>query len=325
VKRWRLIRPAIFLFLLPALLLVNPKGRAELGILHRGERFLGGRAVSIWGRALRQRQPGVVSYLGELREGAEPLVPTLIELLHDADPRVRSDAADILGSIGPGSRPAVPALVERLREDSDPRVRAQAALALGALGPDAQEAVPALTEALNDTATTGGSEEVSDAAARALEQIQSARPVGPSNEWPVLLKATLGVLALTLAVLAALGSYVAAGLLRGEHLYLGLPSRYWAGAVRRWAEGPDLARARFAAVRRYLGLDSLPAVLRGDPAATFVLMDLLRDTDREVRVAAFRALDVLDPQRRFARETRLRVWWQDDPSCVPSSETAHGG
>ncbi len=70
----------------------------------------------------------------------------LTELLDDAAPQVRRNAAIGLGQSGPAAHRAVPALMEALR-DLNPLVRCAAAQALGAIGPAAECAVDLLIQA----------------------------------------------------------------------------------------------------------------------------------------------------------------------------------
>ena len=74
-------------------------------------------------------------------------IPDLIEALKKGDARLRSRAADALGSLRPPAEKAVGALLHALKSDSSARVRASAALALGNIGPGAADAVPALKRA----------------------------------------------------------------------------------------------------------------------------------------------------------------------------------
>jgi HEAT repeat protein len=69
--------------------------------------------------------------------------------LKSEDPQERSQAAFILGHIGPEAKETVPALAALLK-DKEGIVRVNAALALFKLGSDAREAVPELTDALKD-------------------------------------------------------------------------------------------------------------------------------------------------------------------------------
>jgi HEAT repeat protein len=76
---------------------------------------------------------------------AEPAVPALLIALEDADPGVRSEAAQALGHVHKRLDAVLPALLKNLK-DPDASVRLGTADALGLLGPDAKSAVPALLE-----------------------------------------------------------------------------------------------------------------------------------------------------------------------------------
>ena len=94
--------------------------------------------------------------------------PTLIELLHDADPDIRIFASDILGSTD--SRLAVAPLCEALLKDHEVNVRYQAAVSLGELA--FAEAAACLGKALGDD------EWVQFAVIEALAKIRDASSVG---------------------------------------------------------------------------------------------------------------------------------------------------
>ncbi len=94
--------------------------------------------------------------------------PTLIELLHDADPDIRIFASDILGSTD--SRLAVAPLCEALLKDHEVNVRYQAAVSLGELA--FVDAAACLGKALGDE------EWVQFAVIEALSKIRDAASVG---------------------------------------------------------------------------------------------------------------------------------------------------
>ncbi|MHC1789996.1 HEAT repeat domain-containing protein [Solidesulfovibrio sp.] len=94
--------------------------------------------------------------------------PTLLELLHDADPDIRIFASDILGATE--SRLAVAPLCEALLKDPEVNVRYQAAVSLGELA--FAEAAPGLSKALGDE------EWVQFAVIEALSKIRDASSVG---------------------------------------------------------------------------------------------------------------------------------------------------
>ncbi|MFU2209652.1 HEAT repeat domain-containing protein [Solidesulfovibrio sp. C21] len=99
--------------------------------------------------------------------GAEDF-PTLVELLHDADPDIRIFASDILGSTD--SRQAVAPLCEALLKDPEVNVRYQAAVSLGELA--FHDAAACLGKALGDE------EWVQFAVIEALAKIRDASSVG---------------------------------------------------------------------------------------------------------------------------------------------------
>ena len=76
-------------------------------------------------------------------------LPALVTALRDADPRVRTLAAQAVGNIGPDAAPAIPALLDLLK-GSDEGSRNTACLGLAGIGPAAKKALPALREALSD-------------------------------------------------------------------------------------------------------------------------------------------------------------------------------
>jgi len=105
----------------------------------------------------------------------EPAVPGLIEMLADADPRLRTKAASTLWGMGGKGRGAVPALTAAMA-DPEPTVRVGAAMALENMGPAAEEAVPALVTALSHR-----DPDVRVWSAKALGKIGSAaRPALPA-------------------------------------------------------------------------------------------------------------------------------------------------
>ncbi len=118
-------------------------------------------ALSAIGPGAKEAMPAVVAALadrdlevrklafGALDKMRPATVPALAEGLKDE--RVRYDALELLGRIGPGAKAAVSAVAETLKDKSDP-VRYQAAITLGKIGPEAKAAVPALALALLDEA-----------------------------------------------------------------------------------------------------------------------------------------------------------------------------
>jgi HEAT repeat protein len=112
--------------------------------------------------------------LGLIGPAASATVPALLKLAEkDADPVIRVEAAKAVASIDPQNKAAIPMLVEALKHKSA-KVRKQAAECLGDLGPGAKSAIAALVQAISDSDPT-----VSWAAIDALGQI------GPGAESAV--------------------------------------------------------------------------------------------------------------------------------------------
>jgi HEAT repeat protein len=78
--------------------------------------------------------------------------PALAKALGNEDARVRIEAAEDLGLIGPPAADAVPALLKLSENDPDPLARVAAAKAVAGIDPKDETAVPALVEALKDKA-----------------------------------------------------------------------------------------------------------------------------------------------------------------------------
>lgn len=70
--------------------------------------------------------------------------------LHGSDKRLRQQAVQTLGNVGPADPAVIPALASVLR-DPAVGVRREGALALVKIGPPAAAAVPALREAVKDS------------------------------------------------------------------------------------------------------------------------------------------------------------------------------
>jgi CubicO group peptidase (beta-lactamase class C family) len=103
-------------------------------------------------KALQHPDPRVrenaVDSLGQLGPGASEAIEPLLLCLSDADPYLVGKAAEALSRIGAA---AVPGLI-RVLEHAVPAARWPATIALSKIGPDAHTAVPALTQALDDSA-----------------------------------------------------------------------------------------------------------------------------------------------------------------------------
>jgi HEAT repeat protein len=107
---------------------------------------------------------GALTALAQIKADPAVLLSAHQRVLADPDTRVRSEAVNGLGRMGPRALPAAGGLAERLR-DEDPGVRARAARALGRLGKLAPAAVAALGAARSDPDGT-----VRDEAEKALRK-----------------------------------------------------------------------------------------------------------------------------------------------------------
>ena len=114
--------------------------------------------------------------LGRIGPEAKQAVSALAQALTDGYSDVRQSAAEALGQIGPA---AVAALIQALKDEEWWKVRQSAAEALGRIGPEAKAAVPELIQALKDenwhvrqyaAETLGGIGRAAKAAVPALAQ-----------------------------------------------------------------------------------------------------------------------------------------------------------
>lgn len=88
--------------------------------------------------------------LFDLDHPIEELLPTAIDGLQNKDSEARLDACYLLWDFGYRAAPAIDLLVRSL-SDNDPRVRSLAAILLGTIGPDHKEkSIPPLTRSLKD-------------------------------------------------------------------------------------------------------------------------------------------------------------------------------
>jgi HEAT repeat protein len=90
--------------------------------------------------------------LGDIGPAAKSAVPLLLPLLADKDEETRAKAALSLGRIAAEPGQVIPVLLRTLKEDKADAVRSGAALALGAFGQEAAAAVPALVPLLREPA-----------------------------------------------------------------------------------------------------------------------------------------------------------------------------
>jgi HEAT repeat protein len=106
--------------------------------------------------------------------------------------------------------------------------------------------------------------------------------------------------------------YAAVAVFQGQHFYHGLPSSHWARAVRR-AHREDKDRLSVGPVwlREALGLGGCPAILRPDPAAVPVLIDLFRDDEKKVRLSAALTIERIGPPAKAAVPALLEALLAD--------------
>ncbi len=83
-----------------------------------------------------------------LRRIGPAALPTLVELLHGSDPKIRAAAARGIALMGPAAKAAVPDL-EAALSDTDPIVRKNVIRALGQMGPAAESAVSLLVQEIH--------------------------------------------------------------------------------------------------------------------------------------------------------------------------------
>jgi HEAT repeat protein len=239
--------------------------------------------------------------LARMGEAAAEAVPELVDALSDPDNWVSALAAEALGEIGEDAAAAAPALVRALRH-ANPLVRANAAEALGQIGDGARAAVGPLTAALADA-----EDGVRVQALRALGEIGGLDAAARSTLLATVDDANPEVRSAAVAALGRCGPDAAA-----------------AGALRRLLADPseEVKVALTTALPRLAGAEAAPvlgALLRDDgaavqaaaaqalgrlgPAAASTGADLLRLTQtgaEEVREAALRAIDLIEPPETVA-------------------------
>jgi HEAT repeat protein len=89
--------------------------------------------------------------VGDGPAGAED-VPALVKALKHEDPRVRIEAAEDLGLLGPTAAAAVPELLRLCQQDASPLLRIEAARSVASIEPKNEAALPLLIEALQNKA-----------------------------------------------------------------------------------------------------------------------------------------------------------------------------
>jgi HEAT repeat protein len=120
-------------------------------------------------------------------------VPALVKALKDEDARVRLEAAENLGLIGPPAADAVPVLLKLAKQDADPLVRVVAARAVACIDPKNETAVPILVEALKDKAgkvRKSAAQSLGDlgpgARSAVAALIETAKDLDPTVSWAVI-------------------------------------------------------------------------------------------------------------------------------------------
>lgn len=122
-------------------------------------RLMRGKDWPVWRIKASLRMPAIT--LGLLQNpkfivGTGPAdpedVPALARALKHEDTRIRIEAAEDLGLIGPPAAAAVPALLELSQKDPDPLTRAEAAKAVALIDPRNETAIPLLVATLADKA-----------------------------------------------------------------------------------------------------------------------------------------------------------------------------
>jgi HEAT repeat protein len=187
-------------------------------------------------------------------------VPALVKALTHEDARLRSEAAEDLGLIGPPAAAAVPALLKLSEHDPDPVIRVEASRAVASIDPKNEAALPRLVEALTDKAAR-----VRKRAAECLGDLgPRGKPAGA-----VLLKALKDPdVAVSWAAIDALG-------------------QIGPGAA---AAVPGLVEALNDAGTRGAAADALGQIGREARAAVPALEKVLKGDDGSVRWAAASAL-----------------------------------
>jgi len=121
---------------------------AEAGWMHR--QLLFGLTPNDMLRNLTPKEAIPIKMTSPVASEEEMISDLTAFIVTTTNSRLRTEAIDDLGSLGPVASDAVPHLVEIFRTEGSPYVRQITAGALGRIGPKAKEAIPALTDALRD-------------------------------------------------------------------------------------------------------------------------------------------------------------------------------
>lgn len=141
----------------------SPEGWATYEAVGAG-RLMRGKDWPVWRLKASLKTPAITmslvqdTFAGHSRfivgdgPGGPDDVPALVKALGHEDGRVRAEAADDLGLIGPPTADAVPALLKLLENDPDPLARLAAAKAVALIDPRNEAALPRLVGALKEKA-----------------------------------------------------------------------------------------------------------------------------------------------------------------------------
>jgi HEAT repeat protein len=255
-------------------------------------------------QAMSDQQPEArANAVAQVSGGVLAALPDLADLLTDADPAVRTAAANALGALGPSARGSIPALLHTEKEDHDREVQRAARAALDRIGryPTVAD-VPQLLAGLQ----APHSPRFRAAAAQVLWMVGTARR---PEDWPPEERAALRAAApgLTAALRDRDGTvrlYAAEALLAVERQpQLVLPT------LRDALQEPEAAvRTEAAKVLAGLGRE---AALEAVPQ---IREALERETDGGARLALARALWVLDGKTEVLVDVLLQALQDPDRS-----------
>jgi HEAT repeat protein len=199
-------------------------------------------------------------------EAARGVIPNLMSALFDKDKNTQMSSVGALGKMGPAAAKAAPSLI-RLLSNEDKDIRSAAAAALGEIGSASEEAIPHLIKAMAD-------DHVLRPAAEALEKIGSAG-------IPELVKGLSGS-----EKNVRIGSARALDAIDPE----------WRNSKPAQEAVPELLKTvtdSFSSGRG-AAVEALGAI--GPAEAVPHLINVLADTEEQVREGAKTALDKIDPQ-----------------------------
>lgn len=207
-------------------------------------------------------------------EAARGVIPNLMSALFDKDKNTQMASVGALGKMGPAAAKAAPSLI-RLLSNEDKDIRSAAAAALGEIGSAAEEAVPHLIKAMADS-------HVLTPAAEALEKIGSAG-------IPELVKAL---------------SDSEKNVRTGSANALDAIDPEWRNSDSAREAVPELLKTLTDSFSsgRGIAVEALGAI--GPSEALPHLINVLADTEEQVRDGAKTALDKIDPQWPQSEDAR---------------------